>query len=264
MFPRNGLIVVALLSGLIGIRGPARAEPPAVAAKAVKSKILVPAYFYPAGVGLEHWKQLMAAAAQADIVAIANPASGPGQKVDIAYTSVIQQAQAAKVKVIGYVSTSYAKRPVADVKADVDKWLQLYPTIQGIFFDEQVSSADRVNYYLELKNHARSKIPQAFIVTNPGVQCAEEYFSKNVADTICVIESGKGLDKYVAPRWAARYPADKFYGLAYGIKKPAEMRKSIKAATEQHLGYLFVTNDVLENPWDTLPPYWQEEVAAVK
>jgi hypothetical protein len=263
MSPRNCLIAVALLCGLVAMSGPGRAAPP-TAVVTTKPKLLVPAYFYPDGPGLAYWKQLMATASTASTIAIANPDSGPGKQIDPAYTSVIQQAQAAKIKVIGYVSTSYAKRTAADIKADVDKWVQFYPTVQGIFFDEQVSSADKVAFYLDLKTYTLSKIPQAFVVTNPGVQCAEEYFSNNVADTICVIESSASLHKYVVPKWAAKYPADKFYGLAYGIHTPAEMQACLKAAAQKRMGYVFVTNDVLNNPWDTLPHYWQAEVDAVK
>jgi len=237
-----------------------RAEPPAT----TSPKLLVPAYFYPAGAGLKPWRQLMSAAAEVPVVAIANPASGPGKRADANYTQVINEAQAAKVRVIGYVSTNYAKRTVDDVKADIDTWVKFYPTIQGIFFDEQVSSENEVDYYLELKQHTLMKIPNAFTVTNPGTRCAEAYFSKNVADTICVIEKGTGLEEYRPPAWATKYPAERFYGLAYGIGTAAGMHKSVDAASQKHLGYMYVTNDVLNNPWDTLPPYWDAEVIAVK
>ena len=40
-------------------------------------KILVPAYFYPGGKELDTWHKLIAAGAKTQIIAIANPASGP-------------------------------------------------------------------------------------------------------------------------------------------------------------------------------------------
>lgn len=233
-------------------------------AQMIRAKLLVPAYFYPSGGGLKYWKQLMSAAGKVPVIAIANPASGPGTRVDPNYTTVIRDAIAAKVQVIGYVSTSYAKRPIADVMADVDQWVAFYPSIQGIFFDEQTSSADQMEYYLALKRHTLTKIPKAFVVTNPGTECAEEYFAQNVADTICIIEKGAGLDSYSPPAWASKYPASRFYGLAYGIKKAGGMQASMKAAAKKQLGYVFVTDDVLDNPWDTLPGYWEAEVKAVK
>ena len=47
-----------------------------------RTTLLVPAYFYPAGDGLQHWDDLLAAADRVPIVAIVNPASGPGKAAD--------------------------------------------------------------------------------------------------------------------------------------------------------------------------------------
>lgn len=264
MFKRHQLFSVFLCcwAGLNLASG--SAAPPAEAKVVLHPKLLVPAYFYPAGAGRKYWDQLIQAAARVPVIAIANPASGPGVQADSNYTTVITQAQAANVKVIGYVSTSYANRPLSEVTADVDRWVMLYPKIQGIFFDEQASAGDKVDYYLALRQHTLTKIPQAFTVTNPGTECAEVYFSKNVADTICIIEKGAGLEAYQPPAWATKYPAERFYGLAYQVKKPAGMQASVKAAPKKHLGYVFITDDVLENPWDTLPPYWESLVRALK
>lgn len=227
-------------------------------------KLLVPAYFYPDGKGLATWGRLIAAGAKAPIIAIANPASGPGAQVDPAYTAIIKKAQDGQIKIIAYVSTNYAKRTAAEIKRDIDLWVQFYPTIQGIFFDEQTSEAAQADFYLELATYARMKIQDAFIVTNPGTICAEEYFSKKVADTICTVESHDGLEKYTPPAWATKYPAAQFYGLAYKIEKAHGMQTSLKAVGKKHFGYVFITDDKLPNPWDTLPPYWDDEVKAVK
>ncbi len=226
--------------------------------------LLVPAYFYPGGKELETWNRLIAAAATAQIIAVANPASRAGTQIDPAYTAIIQKAQAAHIKIIAYVSTRYAKRTAADIKHDIDLWVQFYPTIQGFFFDEQASDAAKVDFYLDLTTYARTKVANAFIVTNPGTVCAEEYFSKKVADTICTVESAEGLEKYTPPAWATKYPASQFYGLAYKIDNAHGMHVSLQAAEKKHLGYVFVTDDKLPNPWNTLPPYWDDEVQALQ
>jgi hypothetical protein len=229
-----------------------------------KVKLLVPAYFYPGGKELDTWNHLIAAGAKTPIIAIANPASGPGTQIDPAYTSIIQKAQAGHIQIIAYVSTSYAKRTAAEIKHDIDLWVQFYPTIQGVFFDEQTSEAAKADFYLDIATYARTKIKNAFVVTNPGTICAEDYFSKKVADTICTVESAEGLEKYSPPAWAAKYPAAQFYGLAYKIEKAHGMQTSLKAVEKKHFGYVFITDDKLPNPWDTLPPYWEEEVRAVQ
>lgn len=249
------LMSLIVMSAIYG--SPALAADPSL-------KLIVPAYFYPGGKELKAWHHLIDAASKVPIIAIANPASGPGKQVDPAYTAIIQQAQAAHVKIIGYVSTSYAKRTASEIKQDIDTWVQFYPSIEGFFFDEQSSEAAKSDFYVDIASYGRMKVSNAFIVTNPGTICAEEYFSKRVADTICTVESADSLDKYMPPAWATKYPPSQFYGLAYKIGKSRNMQDSLKAAPTKHFGYVFVTDDKLPNPWDTLPPYWDDEVKALQ
>jgi hypothetical protein len=35
-------------------------------------------------------------------------------------------------------------------------------------------------------------------------------------------------------------------------------------AVGYNASYVFLTNDRLPNPYDTLPPYWNQEVSAIK
>ena len=79
--------------------------------------ILVPAYFYPSGRGLKEWEKLIDAAGRAPIVAIANPASGPGKKVDPNYTAVIRRAAKAGVTVASGCSAALASGTPARTKS---------------------------------------------------------------------------------------------------------------------------------------------------
>src|SRR2546423_1244987 len=127
-------IAVVLLFASFALAQAPRAEEPRV-------RLLVPAYFYPAGEGLKDWERLFTASAHVPITAIVNPASGPGKDADPNYVKLLQRAKEHKgLTLVGYVGTSYGKRKLDDVKADVDRWLKLYPSIHGIFFDEQASA----------------------------------------------------------------------------------------------------------------------------
>ncbi|MBM4069287.1 MAG: hypothetical protein FJ271_10125 [Planctomycetes bacterium] len=226
-------------------------------------RILVPAYFYPAGQGLKDWDRLLASPARKSLLVIVNPASGPGEKVDVHYTSICKRAVQAQLSLIGYVSTSYAKRPLADVMKDVDRWTQMYPGIQGIFFDEQASSADKVEYYAALYQHVRKKHGLKFVVTNPGTVCVEEYFTRPACDIACLFE-GVGLSTGLAlPEWTARHAARIFY-LAYKVGAGQQMKRFWREADEKNLGYIYITDRDGANPWDSLPSYWDQEEALVK
>lgn len=230
---------------------------------APKLKIIVPAYVYPGDEGLKHWDALIAASEKAPIVAIVNPASGPGKAVDPNYVSVLKKAKASKLTLIGYVSTNYGKVPLRDVVADVERWRTLYPGLHGFFFDEQSSEAEKVEHYAALAAHVRKASPKALIVANPGTGCDVAYFQKKTADVWCVFEAGEPPKSYRPAAWAKSWPAERFYLLSYGFADRAAIAGALKTSVEKNVGAVFLTNDALPNPWDTLPPYWDELVDQV-
>jgi Spherulation-specific family 4. len=105
-----------------------------------RTGLLVPLYAYPANVHTNGtFNRLIDVKRRFETVpiwVILNPASGPGEKVDANYSKAIDRLQGAGCVTLGYVTTSYGKRPAADVERDVDRWLAMYPRIHGVFFDE--------------------------------------------------------------------------------------------------------------------------------
>jgi hypothetical protein len=219
----------------------------------------VPAYFYPTGKGLRDWERLPDAANCVLVVAIVNPASGPGKAADPNYVKLLERAKKSKAVLIGYVATSYGKRPLGDVKKDVDTWLRLYPGVQGIFFDEQASGEEGVAYQAELYQHVRTRAGLKLVVSNPGTACSEKYLSQPAADTVCLFEGPRPFDPAAWPAWAAKYPPTRGCALCYKIGV-AEMQGVIRGAVEKRIGTVYVTDAEGANPWDRLPAYWDDEV----
>jgi hypothetical protein len=230
--------------------------------KAIPVRLLVPAYFYPAGDGLAAWKRMIESAEKTPIVAIVNPDSGPGKRADENYRAIFKLVQKSKITLIGYVTFSYAQRPLSAVKADVDSWLHFYPEVQGIFFDEQPSQAEQAKFANECFAYARKKIKNAVVVSNPGVACAREYLSGHDAPTACLFEHESGFDNFRLPDWAAEMSRDKFAVLLYGTKSADEMRTAFARALEKRAGFIYITDRPAPVPWGELPSYWDEEVAA--
>jgi hypothetical protein len=252
-------VVCALLVGLVtllttGVR--AAPSPPV--------RVLIPAYFYPAGAGRVAWDRLIASAGRAPIVVIANPATGPGEQADPNYREVIERAVGTGLKVIGYVNTDYGRRPRAKAEADVRRWVTLYKKIQGIFFDLQPSSGKQVRYYLELRKVVQEQIPEGLVVTNPGTLCVEEYISRDATDVVCLFENREGFEQYESPAWVSHYPRSRFAVLAYRVTEPDRMREYVRRAVRSGAGYLYITDADGANPWERLPSYWHEELETIR
>ena len=238
-----------------------------------KQTIAIPSYIYPAGAGLALWEQMTDAAPTVGLVII-NPGSGPGAAVDANYAAQLARSQAAGQTVIGYVHSSYGARALADVKADVDAFYTFYPSLDGIFVDEvstDCTFADKApggnGYYSELYDYIQAKSGRSFVVINPGVQTNECYVA--VSDVILNFEQTYAVytdPGYSQPAWVANYPASRFWHLVHTTPSAAEMRNALHLSRQRNAGWVYVTSDVMPNPWDELPaePYWTGELLGAR
>lgn len=260
-------IRLILVAGLLLLAGELSAQTPLPPKSEAKVRLLIPAYFYPGGEGLKHWDRLFASArAMPDVpqVAIANPNSGPGEKIDDNYTTVLKRAKQAGILLVGYVSTRYAMRSLPEVKADIDRWLEFYPVIQGFFLDEQTSDTSKVDYYRDLTAYAHSRLSRSLVITNPGTTCVPEYVTRASVDTVCLYENKTGFNDFHLPDWTKGMPAKRFAVLPYQIAEEALMRATVQKAVKDGAGYLYVTDASGVNPWDRLPTYWEAELKLIQ
>lgn len=231
-------------------------------AAAAPMRLLVPAYFYP--VPGSPWERLTAQAGAAPITAIMDPFNGPGPAIDPSYTAAVTAFKAAGGRLLGYVHTSYAARPLAAVTADVDTFLAWYP-IDGLFVDEMANDAlpAHLDYYAALYQHIKSRGANLEVVANPGVNTLEPYLVRPAADVLLIFEHSEGYDTWMPSPWVYQHCPGHFAQLVYGVASSTGMADIVALAAMRQAGCLFVTNDLLPNPWDTLPPYWEAEVALV-
>jgi len=229
-----------------------------------KLQLLVPAYFYPAGSGLQAWQRLMEAASKIKMVAIVNPSSGPGDRRNADYSSIVPAARDKGMRVVGYVSTGYGKRALPEVKLDIARWVEFYPQISGFFFDQQSTEARDVAFYAQIRDYARQKIKNALVINNPGAMCDESYFARGVSDVTCVFASFEGFNQLSPPAQFWQYNPSRFAALPYQITDAKAMREIVSDAIIKRIGYLYISDAPKGgNPWAQLPMYWDEEVEAV-
>jgi hypothetical protein len=226
---------------------------PSAEAAGLCQGLAVPAYFYPGST----WATAVGSAPQTALM-IMNPNSGPGTVKDANYAKAVASAQAAGVKVLGYVATSYGRRTSVELANDIKAYKEWYG-VDGIFLDEVRSDAAALNYYKTLVNYIRAT-KGGFVMLNPGVVPAEGYVK--LADTTIVFEdSYADYLRWVPPSWMYKYPAGKLTHLVYSAADTTQLTNAINLSRNRNAGMIYITNDVLANPWDTLPTYWAKEVS---
>jgi hypothetical protein len=231
--------VVAGVAALSVLRG---AAPPQC------RSALIPAYLRPEG---------LARIAERPVhrrVVIFNPSSGPHSERQPSYERAVAALQRSGTSVLGYVHTTYGLRDAAAVEADISRYQSWYG-VDGVFLDEAAATASRLSYYHELSHHARA-VGARFIVLNPGVMPAREYFG--IADAIVTFEGP--ISAYRDRRNADGIAPERTVHLIYGASREQALRALEPSPSA---GYMYVTSGTLPHPWGTVPDYFAQELAAL-
>jgi hypothetical protein len=191
------------------------------------------------------------------VLAVVNPNNGPGTAALSDYMTGIAQLTAAGVKVIGYVHTSYGQRPAADVQADIGRWRNLYPAVSGIFFDEMANTPGQEGYYRSLGAYAKGQ-GVSVTIGNPGADSQPSYVG--TLDVILVYENSGVPAVPGLGGWHASYDRNNFGVIPYGV---GALDTTFVAAARAYCGYIYLQNDTMPNPWDTLPPYFDALLGAL-
>jgi len=241
---------LTLLGVILALAAPAWAQ---------SQRMAIPSYIYPG----DAWTKIDAGAPTVGL-AIINPASGPGAKVDPAYLAQVKASQKSGLIVLCYVDTNYTKRDASLVASEIHEAFTWYG-VNGIMLDEVTNDAAHVDYYLHCRKLIKSLNPKALVVLNPGTQVDESYLQ--AGDIICTFESDYSdyQNKYSAPTWVTKYPARRFWHIILNVPTNAEMLNVVAETKQRHAGWVYVTSATLPNPYDTLPAekYWSDEIMAL-
>ena len=126
---------------------------------------------------------------------------------------------------------------------------------------EEAARQDRIGAYLTLLGLAVQHAVDALVAVNPGTNTCASYL--DFADILLIYEDGTGdFVHWSPPDWAASVDPRHLWILVHSEVDPSAMQSDLAHAAESGIGWVYVTDDVLPNPWDTLPAYWSAEVAA--
>lgn len=220
-------------------------------------QILIPLYIYPDN----QWNDVANTASKVPVTAVINPNSGPGTcPPDTAYQHGLNTLRNGGVTMVGYVYTSFGNRAIQDVKADIDVYVQCF-NLHGIFLDETATAPDKLSYYEELYTYVRSQPNFNTVILNPGTKIDEQYVSRSAGDISIIFENYSAeWPGYQPDSYVTTYPAERFAVLVHTTPDVNTMKSHVDLTVARHIGYVYITDDIMDNPWDTLPSYWAEFV----
>lgn len=238
--------------------GPAGTAATTVAPQPAPPGTIVPLYTRPSD---PSWAGVIAAKRahpEVPVLAVINPANGPGAAANTDYLVGLAELEAAGIKTIGYVSTDYSRRPMAEVEADVQRWRSLYPKVTGIFFDEMSYEPGQEEHYRRATAFAKGR---GFDLTigNPGVDSSPEYVG--TVDVILIYESAGLPSVSDLTGWHASHDRKNFGVIPHAVPS---LDPTFVQTAKNHVRYVYVQNDTLPNPWDSIPPYFADLVRALK
>lgn len=238
-------------------------------------ELLVPAYFSSTGTD-SPWTTLLAGGnsyPNVKITAIANPNSGVLTATTTANTDLvtaITNFKSANRKVIGYVSTLYGNgaRSEADVKTTIDKYIELYPGLEGFFIDEMASGSNRLAHYETIYSYIKSKNAAFVVIGNPGIFPDPAYAS--AADALVTFEGTAAGYLALDPQqssntWVYSKANTAQAMLAHSADTCTAMQDTIKYANQARLntGLVFATDQTTSHSADKLPSYWTKLLGTV-
>jgi hypothetical protein len=262
-------VTAAVLAALVLYGHAALSAPSSVTASL---KLAVPAYVFPGQPPLITLQRMNPAPS----IVILNPDNGDGP-FNAQWQSQADLLRARGTMVLGYVYTSQAYRPIADVEASINNYLQSSsgtPHVSGIFLDEMSTSCSAESYYADLYQYIQKMYPGAFVMANPGTAVNVCYLQPDdvVANTFVTFEHdaatylsdyhGNIVNANGTTGSGIRYPATKFCHLIYGASN-TQMHRILGAAVARHAGYAYVTDGDLPNPWDSVASYIYAESKAM-
>ena len=217
--------------------------------------MIIPAYKYPTG-GWQpdtYWESVHKAGGGKVPYVIVNPASGVGEKVNSDYAKLIDDNITAGIKNIGYIRTHYQTRPIEEVKAEVDKYLELYgkDKIHGYFFDEITAQNNQGTAYMaELYRYVKAKAGDKLVMANPGTHITDAIAPYADIFVTSEVSAKTYLNNYEQPKSAFENDPKNAHRIMHMIHDvtPDQYDAVIKASRERNAGWIFPTSDTQENP----------------
>lgn len=210
--------------------------------------IIVPLYGYP-GSGSDWGNLVWAKQANPSVpmIAVIDPANGPGSLQDPNFVNGIDSLQSAGVVVIGYVPTGYASTKIGTVESEIAQYKTSYG-VNGVYLDQMSNVEGYQSYYSTLTAYAES-LGMTIVVGNPGTSVPSSYIG---TVSFMVIYENSGAPSTGSLSALASYGKANYAFVAYGVPN---LDASYVDTAAQYASYIYLTDGVMPNPYASESSY---------
>src|SRR5438445_3753988 len=219
------------------------------------SGIVIPLYTYPTDGSWAATFQARSAHPNVPIITVINPSNGPGGSSDLNYVQGVKNFQAAGIIVLGYVATGYASQLITSLESQISSYKNWY-SVNGIMFDEMSNVQGNENYYSTLNTYVKS-LGMTMTMGNPGTSVPNSYIG--TLDSLFIFEQN-GLPTLSYLSSYSGHPKSNFAYIGYTV---SSLNTSYEASSSNYVQWIYITDAGGGNPYDVLPSYFMNEVAAL-
>ena len=192
-----------------------------------------------------------------NFVVIINPSSGPGYASNYSYKVGIKMLKEMNITVLGYIHIKYGKRDLLSISDEINRYANFYKEdgLDGIFFDEGIKDISLKNKLVTLIDYSKT-LGFDFFTLNSGAKVDQKLFDVNLFDLIITYQNS--VDSWYSYSKEDLNKATSFSKkgiLLYNNNSPLKTLKLIKNTKKNGFEYIYVTNDRMDNPWDTISEF---------
>lgn len=196
----------------------------------------------------DYWKAIHAAGSSKIPYTLIMADGSPDAKLDPGYVRLLKKNTELGFKTVAYIRTIHQTRPIAEVKAAMAKFIELYGTdkIHGFYFDEISSRNNGATAYMaELYNYTKSTYGNKLVVANPGTHITDA-----IAPYADIFMTNEGTaDEYINNYKTAYSAFEKDPANSHRIfhtiytAKASDYQKIINLSRQRNAGWVFITTD---------------------
>ncbi len=239
-----------------------------------KPNIAVPLYSFPFnydGTYAKEWQKLMTTQQETGLVKIAvvNNYNGPTYESEPSpyYKTAVNKLKEYGIPLYGYVMSYLGERSLKEAKVDVDNWIKYYGVTNFFidYVDHTCADSRHTSFYKSLAKYIRAKHVDAKIILNPGYIDNNSDCLMKYGDVIVSFENDVIFKSFLTmPKWTRHYNPDRFWQIIHSVTSKEQQNEIINKSASSGAGYVYVTNDVLDNPYDNLSEYWDDYVSKLQ